>query len=310
MTTSSVEELFKHADIALYHAKSAGKNMHQFFDAKMQLKVEERSALVGAMRQAVASGDFALHYQPLIRAPGTLIGAEALLRWSAEGGRSVSPAVFIPLAEQTGLIKPLGNFVLETACSTLARWSGMADMAQLTLAVNVSSQQFKMPDFVDTVLGALRRTGARADRLKLELTESILAHDLPNVQDKMSLLRRHGVTFSLDDFGTGYSSLSYLRELSIDQLKIDQSFVRDVMDDPNQATIVRAITNLGISLGMDVIAEGVETQAQMAFLLSINCQSFQGFLFSRPLPLEDFERFAVDTVHGVTQFPTPRPVDK
>ena len=310
MTTSSVEELFKHADIAMYHAKSAGKNMHQFFDAKMQLKVEERSALVGAMRQAVANGDFALHYQPLIRAPGTLIGAEALLRWSAEGGRSVSPAVFIPLAEQTGLIKPLGNFVLETACSTLARWSGMADMAQLTLAVNVSSQQFKMPDFVDTVLGALRRTGARADRLKLELTESILAHDLPNVQDKMVLLRKHGVTFSLDDFGTGYSSLSYLRELSIDQLKIDQSFVRDVMDDPNQATIVRAITNLGISLGMDVIAEGVETQAQMAFLLSINCQSFQGFLFSRPLPLEDFERFAVDTVHGVTLFPTPRPVDK
>lgn len=169
-------------------------------------------------------------------------------------------------------------------------------MAHLTLAVNVSSPQFKMPDFVETVLSAIERTGARADRLKLELTESILAHDLADVQAKMSELRGHGVRFSLDDFGTGYSSLGYLRALSIDQLKIDWSFVRDVMDDANDATIVRAITNLGISLGMDVIAEGVETEAQRDFLISINCCAFQGYFFSRPLPAEDFERFAHNAI--------------
>ena len=296
---SSVEDLFKHADIAMYQAKTAGKNTHQFFDAQMQQQVEERSTLVAALRQALANNELMLHYQPQVRAPGTLIGAEALLRWTCPGSGSVPPAVFVPLAEQTGLIKPLGNWVLEAACSTLARWSGMPDMAHLTLAVNVSSPQFKLPDFVDTVLSAIARTGARADRLKLELTESILAHDLADVQAKMSALREHGVRFSLDDFGTGYSSLSYLRALSIDQLKIDYSFVRDVLDDPNDATIVRAITNLGLSLGMDVIAEGVETQAQLDFLVSINCHAFQGFLFSRPLPAGDFERFAHDSMNPV-----------
>ena len=294
LTPASVEDLFKHADIAMYQAKTAGKNTHQFFDARMQQQVDERTTLVASLRQALANKELALHYQPQVHAGGRLLGAEALLRWNCPGRGAVPPARFVPLAEQTGLIKPLGNWVLETACNTLARWAGMADLAQLTLAVNVSSQQFKMPDFVDTVLGALQRSGARADRLKLELTESILAHDLSDVRAKMSMLRKHGVLFALDDFGTGYSSLSYLRELSIDQLKIDYSFVRDVMDDPNDATIVRAITNLGISLGMDVIAEGVETPAQRDFLISIHCLAFQGYLYSRPLPEKDFEQFAVD----------------
>jgi len=283
LTPSSVEELFRHADIAMYQAKTAGKNTHQFFDSQMQQQVEERSRLVAALRQAITNNELTLFYQAQVRAPDSLIGAEALLRWNCPGLGSIPPSVFVPLAEQTGMIKPLGNWVLETACASLARWSHLPDMAHLTLAVNVSSPQFKMPDFVETVLSAIERTGARADRLKLELTESILAHDLADVQAKMSELRGHGVRFSLDDFGTGYSSLGYLRALSIDQLKIDWSFVR-------------AITNLGISLGMDVIAEGVETEAQRDFLISINCCAFQGYFFSRPLPAEDFERFAHNAI--------------
>ncbi|MEI6116518.1 MAG: EAL domain-containing protein, partial [Burkholderiales bacterium] len=298
MTPSSVDDLFKRADIAMYQAKTAGKNTHQFFDSQMQQQVEERTSLVNAMRDALANHEFVLHFQPQVRSDGTLEGAEALLRWTCKERGPVSPVLFIPVAEQTRMIEPLGQWVLDMACKTLAQWSGRPDLAHLTLAVNVSSQQFRQPNFVESVLDALERNGAPANQLKLELTESTLAHDLTDVRAKMSRLRQRGLRFALDDFGTGYSSMNYLRELPIDQLKIDLTFVRNITEDPNDATIVRAITNLGLSLGMDVIAEGVETQAQHNYLMSIDCPAFQGFLFGPPMPATEFERFAETFIRG------------
>ena len=286
-----MEDVLRHADIAMYQAKSAGKNTHRFFDNSMQSMVDERAQLSNELRLAIEHPQFDLHYQPQFNTVQGLIGAEALLRWNSPGRGPVSPAVFVPLAEQIGLIKPLGKWVLETACLELVRWAGIPGMAHLTMAVNVSSQQFQMPDFVDSVLASLASSGARADRLKLELTESMLIHDLTDVDRKMTRLKSHGIGLSLDDFGTGYSSLSYLKRLSLDQLKIDQSFVRDVMTDANDASIARTIVALGQSLGLEVIAEGVETQAQKDFLISIGCNAFQGYLFSRPLPAPAFEQF-------------------
>ena len=287
----TVEDVLRHADIAMYQAKSAGKNTHRFFDTSMQSMVDERAQLSNELRLAIEHPQFDLHYQPQFNTSQGLIGAEALLRWNSPGRGPVSPGVFVPLAEQIGLIKPLGKWVLETACLELVRWAGIPGMAHLTMAVNVSSQQFQMPDFVDSVLASLASSGARADRLKLELTESMLIHDLTDVDRKMTRLKSHGIGLSLDDFGTGYSSLSYLKRLSLDQLKIDQSFVRDVMTDANDASIARTIVALGQSLGLEVIAEGVETQAQKDFLISIGCNAFQGYLFSRPLPAPAFEQF-------------------
>ena len=299
MDAARVDDLFKQADIAMYQAKLAGKNTHRFFDASMQLQVDERSELVAELRQALGNSEIALYYQPQFQAPDKLIGAEALLRWSSPRWGPVSPSIFVPLAEQAGLINALGSWVLETACQTLVSWSKLPNLAHLTLAVNVSSQQFKMPNFVETVLAALQRTDARADRLKLELTESMLVGDLADVSAKMTRLKALGISLSLDDFGTGYSSMKYLRELSIDQLKIDWTFVRDVLTDTNDATIVRAITTLGRSLGVDVIAEGVETQEQVDFLISIQCNTFQGYFFSHPLPLSAFNLFVSQLKSGL-----------
>jgi EAL domain-containing protein (putative c-di-GMP-specific phosphodiesterase class I) len=203
----------------------------------------------------------------------------------------VSPADFIPLAEETGLILPLGHWVLETACRQLATWASRADMAHLTLAVNVSAHQLHQADFVEQVLGVLSETGANPQRLKLELTESLLVDNVEAIIEKMSALKAKGVGFSLDDFGTGYSSLSYLKRLPLDQLKIDQSFVRDVLIDPNDAAIAKTVVALAQSLGLGVIAEGVETKAQRDFLADAGCHAYQGYFFSRPLPLADFEKF-------------------
>jgi len=214
-----------------------------------------------------------------------------LLRWERPDSGFVDPAVFIALAEQLGLIKQIGNWVLEAACQTLVRWSQLPEMAYLKLAVNVSSQQFQMPEFVSDVLACLQRTGARPDRLKLELTESMLIHDLQDVDNKMASLKTQGIGLALDDFGTGYSSLSYLRRLSLDQLKIDASFVRKLVSDPEDAAIVRAMVELGNSLGLQVVAEGVETPEQKAFLMGMGCMVFQGYLFSPPLPEPAFEVF-------------------
>jgi EAL domain-containing protein (putative c-di-GMP-specific phosphodiesterase class I) len=240
------------------------------------------------LREAIRANEFVLYYQIQVNQDGLPTGAEALLRWSHPKNGMVSPTMFIPLAEDTGLIIPLGKWVLNTACMQLKRWSQNPETAHLTLAVNVSQRQFHHPDFVTLVLSAIKRSGANPARLKLELTESILVEDVEATIAKMAMLKSKGIGFSLDDFGTGYSSLSYLKRLPLDQLKIDQSFVRDVFTDANDASIVRTIVALGQSLGLDVIAEGVETDAQRSFLAAQGCRAYQGYLFGRPVPIEEF----------------------
>jgi EAL domain-containing protein (putative c-di-GMP-specific phosphodiesterase class I) len=215
-----------------------------------------------------------------------------LIRWLHPQRGIVSPIEFIPLAEETGVILPIGLWVLETACGQLASWSDRSELAHLTLSVNVSAHQFRQSDFASQVLAVLATTGADPQRLKLELTESLLVHDIEEVIEKMFILRAKGVGFSLDDFGTGYSSLSYLKRLPLDQLKIDRSFVRDILVNPSDAAIARTIVTLAESLGLNAVAEGVETKAQQDFLASAGCHAYQGYLFSRPLPLNEFEKFA------------------
>ncbi|NMG67696.1 EAL domain-containing protein [Azoarcus indigens] len=277
-----IDELLKRADLAMYQAKEAGRNTLRFFDPAMQAEVAAYSALESDLRQALREGQFLLHYQPQLDRGGKATGAEALLRWHHPVRGNIPPSEFIALAERSGLIVPIGRWVLETACRQLAAWAQLPDTAQLTLAVNVSVRQFRHPDFVDLVVGALDRSGADPLRLKLELTESLLLDDVEEIVAKMTRLKQLGVGFSLDDFGTGYSSLAYLKRLPIEQLKIDRSFVRDVLTDPNDAVIARTIIALGQSLGLSVMAEGVETEAQYAFLSRHGCEAFQGFLFGQP----------------------------
>jgi len=279
-----VQELLKRADLAMYQAKAQGRNMLCFFDPAMQAAASARSALEGDIRLGLARAEFLLHYQPVVDATGQLLGAEALVRWNHPQRGMVPPAEFIPLAEQTGLILPLGRQVLAMACHQLALWAADPARASWTLSVNVSAQEFRQSEFVQDVLAVLRDSGADARRLKLELTESLLLHDVEDSILKMQALRTLGVGFALDDFGTGYSSLSYLKRLPLDQLKIDQSFVRDVLTDPNDAAIACTIITLAHSLALDVVAEGVETEGQRAFLLRNGCQRFQGYLFGRPGP--------------------------
>lgn len=288
---SPMDQLLKQSDLAMYQAKAAGRNTFRFFDAGMQVMVDERSWLGGELRQALAQKQFTLHYQAQFDTERGLVGAEALLRWDCPGRGQVPPAVFIPLAEQMGLIKSLGNWVLEAACETLVHWATLPALSHLMLSINVSPKQFQMPDFVESVMACLQRSGARPDRLKLELTEGMLIHDLRDVNTKMASLKAQGIGLSLDDFGTGYSSLNYLRRLSLNELKIDQTFVQNVLTNENDAAITRTIVTLGQSLGLEVLAEGVETLAQKEFLISIGCHAFQGYLFSKPLPLKAFETF-------------------
>ena len=288
---NAIDDLLKQADLAMYKSKEAGRNALRFFDPDMERVVMKRAALENDLREAVAERQFLLHYQPQL-AGGQLTGSEALVRWRHPRRGRVSPAEFIPLAEETGLILPLGHWVLETACIQLAAWAARPEMAHLTVAVNVSAHQFRQPDFVAQVLAVLKDTGANPQRLKLELTESLLVANVEEIIEKMFALKAKGVGFSLDDFGTGYSSLAYLKRLPLDQLKIDQSFVRDVLSDPNDAAIARTIIALAQSLGLGVIAEGVETEAQRDFLAKSGCHAYQGYFFSRPLPLEGFEEFA------------------
>jgi diguanylate cyclase (GGDEF)-like protein/PAS domain S-box-containing protein len=292
----SAAELLRRADTAMYQAKAAGRNTVCFFDPAMQAEVTERATLHSDLRQANRAGQFELHYQVQMDANRRPSGAETLLRWRHPEKGLLYPAAFIDLAEETGLIVPLGYWVLETACNQLAQWAARPEMAHLRLAVNVSARQFHQPAFADQVRELLQRTGAPADRLKLELTESTLIEDAECVIEHMACLRALGIRFSLDDFGTGYSSLAYLKRLPLTQLKIDQSFVRDVLSDPNDATIVRTILALGNSFGLSVIAEGVETEEQCAFLAENGCRDYQGYLFSRPVPLVDFEAMLMSSI--------------
>jgi EAL domain-containing protein (putative c-di-GMP-specific phosphodiesterase class I) len=286
-----MDELLKQADLAMYQAKAAGRNGMRFFDPAMQAVVNARAALEGDLRLAIAQQQFELHYQPQVGEQGRITGAEALLRWPHPGRGMVPPASFIPLAEDTGHILPLGRWVLEVACQQLVAWAQQPLLAGLVLAVNVSARQFREADFVASVLAVLGATGANPRRLKLELTESMLVDSLEDMVGKMVALQAYGIGLSLDDFGTGYSSLAYLKRLPLDQLKIDQSFVRDVLTDPSDAAIARTVVALAQNLGLDVIAEGVETLAQKEFLAQCGCHAYQGYLFSRALPAAQFVEF-------------------
>ena len=289
---NTVDELLKQADLAMYQAKAAGRNTMRFFDQKMQAIATDRAALEADLREALRQHQFILYFQPQVLGDWRLTGAEALVRWQHPRRGLVPPNEFIPMAEETGLILPLGSWVLEAACTQLVSWAARPDLAHLTVAVNVSAHQMHQPDFVSQVLGALGKTGANPQRLKLELTENLLVSDVEHTIAKMLALKAHGVGFSVDDFGTGYSSLSYLKRLPLDQLKIDQGFVRDILSDPNDAAIARMVIALAESMGLTVIAEGVESQAQRISLASLGCHAYQGYLFSRPLPADAFEQLA------------------
>jgi predicted signal transduction protein with EAL and GGDEF domain len=286
-----VDAVLIRADLAMYKAKDAGRNTLCFFDPELQFEITNRVILEEDLRQALLEQQFSVHYQAQVDAESRIIGAEALLRWWHPTRGWVSPAEFIPKAEKTGLILPLGLWVLETACTQLALWASQPVMAELILAVNVSARQFHDSDFVDQVLATLDRTGAKAYLLKLELTESLLVTKVEDVIGKMQALKARGLQFALDDFGTGYSSLSYLKRLPLNQLKIDQSFVHNILSDPDDAAIARTVIALANSLELGVIAEGVETEAQRDLLSELGCYSYQGYLFSRPLPAQEFEAF-------------------
>ncbi|MES2822402.1 MAG: PAS domain S-box protein [Pseudomonadota bacterium] len=285
--TETMEDLLKKADVAMYQAKGAGRNNARFFDPAMQAAVSIRADLEKSLRRALEQKEFVLHYQLQVDGKGTPTGVEALVRWNHSKHGMISPAAFIPLAEETGVILPLGQWVLETACAQLVKWAKTPETAQWTMAVNVSVLQFAQMNFVSNIDKALQKTGANPRLLKLELTESMLAKDVDDVIVKMFEIKALGVTFSLDDFGTGYSSLSYLKRLPLDQLKIDQSFVRDLLTDPNDAVIARAIVALGHSLSLKVIAEGVETREQLDSLASMGCDAYQGYYFARPVAARD-----------------------
>lgn len=289
---TTIDQILKQADLAMYQAKQAGRNTLRFFDPAMQTTLEARALLEMQLRQGLAEGQFLLHYQPQVDRAGTLTGVEALLRWQHPERGLVLPGEFIPLAEDTGLILPLGRWVLETACAQLADWARRPETAGLSLAVNVCARQFHQPDFVDLVQGTLARHPFPPGRLKLELTESLLLTHVEDTVATMTALKSVGVSLSLDDFGTGYSSLAYLKRLPLDQIKIDQSFVRDLLNDPSDAAIVRATLAMADSLGLEVIAEGVETKAQWAFLIEHGCGAFQGYLFGRPAPIDRLQALA------------------
>lgn len=288
----SLDNLLKHADTAMYQAKTDGRNAIRFYDPAMQATIEARANLESALRQALQNAQFRLYYQIQMDNQQRATGAEVLLRWEHPEQGLVSPLQFIPLAEETGLIVPIGLWVLTTACEQLKNWQHHARMRDLSLAVNVSAKQFRQADFVAQVKNILSGTGASASLLKLELTESTVLENIDDTIAKMHELKQLGVSFSMDDFGTGYSSLQYLKRLPLDQIKIDQSFVCDITTDQNDAAIVQAIIAMTRALGLNVIAEGVETEAQRKFLDKHGCHDFQGYLFGKPLPLEQFERLA------------------
>ena len=286
-----LEEPLKRAELAMYQAKAAGRNTVRFFEPEMQATVNARATLEAELRQAVLAGQFVLLYQPQIGDDGRLSGVEALLRWQHPRRGLLSPGKFIAVAESSGLIRILGRWVMETACKQLAAWADRPQTSQLTIAVNVSVRQFKQSNFVQEVMDILATTGAKAKYLMLELTESVLVDNAHEIITKMNALKAVGIRFSLDDFGTGYSSLSYLKRLPLNQVKIAQDFVRDILIDPDDAAIAKMVAALAESMGLEVIAEGVETEAQRAFLNALGCHNYQGYLFSKPLPIEELEGF-------------------
>ena len=286
----SVDALLKHADLAMYQAKESGRNAVRFFDPAMQLAVETRAAIEADLRHAVPNKQLCLYYQIQLDNDHRPLGAEALVRWNHPVRGMISPAQFIPIAEESSLILDVGHWVMETACRQLALWSKREQTQHLELAVNVSAQQFHLKGFVDKVAAMVHIHQVNPARLKLELTESVVLADVADVVAKMHALKALGIKLSLDDFGTGYSSLSYLKRLPLDQIKIDQSFVRDIATDPNDAVMVQTVIDLARNFRLNVIAEGVETEAQLDFLKQHGCMAYQGYLFSKPVPIEEFGR--------------------
>lgn len=287
-----IDELLKQADQAMYHAKAQGRNTCRFFDPEMQAHTAQRFALQQEIREALQQQQFALFYQPQIDNTGALVGVEALIRWFHPERGLVSPQEFIPIAEESGLILPLGNWIVEEACQQLVRWSHHPATRDWSVSINVSARQFQQPQFVTQLFNTLEQTGANPLRLKLELTESMLVHNQQDIIARMDDLKSHGITFSLDDFGTGYSSLAYLKRLPISELKIDKSFVNDVLEDNNDAAIARMIIRLGQSMELRVIAEGVETAAQRDWLEAEGCLYYQGYYFCKPLAADELENLA------------------
>ncbi len=285
-----MDELLKQADLAMYQAKAGGRNLVRLFEPAMQAELESRTIMERALRHALPRGELELHYQLQTNNSRKLLGAEVLLRWNSAELGIVSPVQFIPVAEQSRLILPIGHWVLETACRQLKIWERHPVLGTMHLAVNVSPVQFHQEDFVEQVKGILAATGANPHRLELELTENLVLEDVNEATSKMVELRAIGVRFSMDDFGTGYSSLQYIKRLPIDQLKIDRSFVRDILTDPGDAVMVQTISDLARNFGFEVIAEGVETEDQLPSLTNLGCSTFQGYLFSKPVGLAEFER--------------------
>lgn len=287
----SLGEVLKQADLAMYRAKAAGRNSTCFYDPEMQATANAKAALTARLREGLAKDEFLLHYQPQAGPGGKMCGVEALLRWRKPGLPLAMPGDFVPQAEETGLILPIGAWVLETACAQLAAWGRRPGTRALTVAVNVSARQFRHPEFVEMVIDQLARWRIGPGRLRLELTESLLATDIDVTIGKMGLLKGAGVGLSIDDFGMGYSGLSYLKYMPLDQLKIDRSFVRGVLADRNDAAIARTIIALAQSLDLAVVAEGVETAAQRDFLSRHGCDFYQGFLYCEPLPIGALGKF-------------------
>ena len=285
----TVEELLKRSELAMYDAKAAGRNVLRFFEQEMKAVVNARVQLEEGLRHALQGDQFVLYYQPQGDDITHLTGAEALVRWRHPQRGLVSPGDFIAVAEASGLILPLGRWVLHAACTQLALWAAQPGMAHLIISVNVSAREFRQPKFAEEVRHVINETGANPRRLKLELTESVLVEDVEEIISKMNVIKELGVSFSLDDFGTGYSSLSYLKRLPLDQLKIAQEFVRDILIDSNDAAIAKMVIVLAEALGLQVIAEGVETAAQRDLLLGLGCHHYQGYLLSEPVPIETFE---------------------
>jgi EAL domain-containing protein (putative c-di-GMP-specific phosphodiesterase class I) len=284
------ETLVKNADTAMYQAKETGRESYQFFRSAMNVRAVERQSIEESLRRALERQEFTLHYQPKINlTTGGITGAEALIRWNHSVRGSVSPAQFIPVAEDCGLILPIGNWVLREACRQAREWVD-AGLPLSSMAVNISAMEFRDDNFLESVFAALRETGLDPKSLELELTESVLMKRAESAASVLRTLRARGVQLAVDDFGTGYSSLSYLRKFPIDALKIDQSLVRQITATPGDTAIVAAIISMGRSLRLRVVAEGVETQPELAFLQSHQCDEAQGYYFSRPVLPQQFAK--------------------
>lgn len=298
---SQAEELLRRADMAMYKAKEAGRNGYRFFDTLMETELLQRVALEADLHIAIKTQQFQLHFQPQYNQQHEIVGAEALIRWQHPQRGLIMPGQFITMAESSGQIVEIGHWVLQKACQVLLAWSGHPQLQSLVLSVNVSPKQYLQPNFVQQVQRMVTEAGIHPGRLKLELTESMLVDNVEDIIAKMSTLREVGVCFSLDDFGTGYSSLSYLKRLPFDQLKIDQSFIRDMLNGHDHQSIVNAIISLGRSLQLEVLAEGVETDAQLHVLKGLGCQVFQGYYFTRPLAIDLFEQWVTRNAGNAAQ---------